>query len=476
MMSFTKKIAYNTAIQILGKVLGTIFGLITVALMARYLGREGFGYYSTVITYLSFFGIIIEFGFHITTLQLVAEERFNKEKLIGNVMALRLVSALIAFGLAQILIWFFPYPLEIKLGVTCATLSFICITLNQILIAVLQITLHMDKAALGEVLGRAVLFGLIALCVYYNLGFLPMMLSIGFGSLVNLFYNYLKARGYVKISFLYDKIIWRELLIRSWPIGLSIFFNLIYLKADMLILSFTATQSDVGIYGATYRFLDVLTTIPAMFMGLIVTSLRTYWLKKDIIAFDRIFQKAFDFLVVLVVPMIFGTYLLADKIILLIAGAEFLESARVLRLIVWALGAIFIGGGLYGYTIIALNKQRSMMKGYGLTAIIALALYLIFIPRYGYFGAAAVTVFAEYLISCLIIIEVFRSVKKAPRLGIVWRSFLATFGMSISIIFAGQLNLFVVIILAVFVYAILIYGLGGTPRETMRILFSSRKI
>lgn len=474
-MSFTRKVAFNTFVQILGKGLGTVLGLFTIALMTRYLGTEGFGFYSTVITYLSFFGIIIEFGLHITSLQLIAEGKHDKDKLISNIFTLRIVSALAAFAVAPILIWFFPYPLLVKLGVLVATGSFLFITLNQILIGVLQINLRMDKGSIAEVLGRIVLLAGVGFAVYMGWGFLYIMGAIVLGSFANFLYNYLAARKYIKISLQFDYKLWRTVISRSWPIGFSIFFNLLYLKADMLILSLVRTQTEVGIYGATYRFLDVLTTVPAMFMGLVLPVLRASWVAKDSEKFRRVFQKAFDFMVILSVPLIFGTIATAEKIILLIAGEEFIAAVPVLQLIIVALGAIFIGGGLYGYTIIALNKQRSMMWGYAITAVFSLSLYFIFIPKYSYYGAAAVTVFSEYLISFLIMYVVYKTASFIPNLKILFKSLLASVIMYYVLQFFMVYNLFILVVIGAVVYSIILLSVRGVSKDMIKEVLALKK-
>ncbi len=48
-----KRIAYNTGIQILSKVISTAIALIATVLMTRYLGTSGFGEYTTIMTFIS---------------------------------------------------------------------------------------------------------------------------------------------------------------------------------------------------------------------------------------------------------------------------------------------------------------------------------------------------------------------------------------------------------------------------------------
>ena len=53
-MNLKKRVAQNTIIQIIGKAVSTLLGVAALALMTRYLGTNGFGQYSTIITFVSF--------------------------------------------------------------------------------------------------------------------------------------------------------------------------------------------------------------------------------------------------------------------------------------------------------------------------------------------------------------------------------------------------------------------------------------
>ena len=94
-MSIAKKVAHNSAIHIAGKGLSTFLGLIVVALITRYLGTEGYGNYITVITYLTFFGILADFGLVLVTTQMISEHKADEKRIINNLFTLRFFSALI---------------------------------------------------------------------------------------------------------------------------------------------------------------------------------------------------------------------------------------------------------------------------------------------------------------------------------------------------------------------------------------------
>lgn len=85
--------------------------------------------------------------------------------------------------------------------------------------------------------------------------------------------HFIYAHRYVRISFIFDASVWKDIIQRSWPLIITIVLNLVYLKADILILSLFKSQADVGLYGAAYRVIDVLVTIPFMIGGTILPIL-----------------------------------------------------------------------------------------------------------------------------------------------------------------------------------------------------------
>jgi len=64
--------------------------------------------------------------------------------------------------------------------------------------------------------------------------------------------------------------------------------------------------------------------------------------------------------------------------------------------LIWPTALIFFST-LFNYGIIAVEKQKQTIKYFLITALIALIGYLIFIPRYSYYGAAYMTLIAELL-------------------------------------------------------------------------------
>jgi len=470
-MSVTKKIAHNTLIQYIGKIATTILGIFVVALMTRYLGKDGFGQYITVTAFLAFFGIIVDFGLSLTATRTVGKPGLNVDKYLSNMMTLRIISSFVFMGLAPLVVWFFPYAIEVKLGVLIVTWSFFFISLNNILASVFQKEIKMFIYSIAEVAGRIVLLSGIAIAMYLKLDIYFIFAMITAGSFTHMIISFLAARKYVKFRFAFDMNTWKAIFKKSWPIAISISCNLLYLKTDTIILSLVRPEADVGLYGASYRVIDILTMLPSLFMGLVLPIFTGYFVQKHWYKVRSLMQMAFDAMVVIALPIVLGTMVIGRKIMILIAGSEFAISGDILKLLIWAVAAIFMGT-LFGYLIVGINKQKKTIWGYLSVAVVSLIGYIIFIPIYGYWAAAAITVGSEALIAIITAIVVSRTVKFFPSLHILGKALAAALIMAGVLYVLRDLNVILLLLIAMVIYFGLIILFRAVKKETIKELIS----
>jgi len=472
-MKLSARVAYNTLIQIIGKIVSTILGLIAIAIMARYLREAGFGQYTTIITFLSFFGIMADFGLTLITSRMISQPQADQATLLNNLFSLRLISAVIFLGLTPLIVFFFPYEPIIKIGVAITSLSFFFIALNQILVGFFQKNLTMTVVSAAEVISRTILLGGIILTAWLNLGLLTIMVATVLSSAVSFIMHYWFARRFIKIKWQIDLTVWREIIKKSWPLGLTIAFNLIYLRADILILSLLKSQNEVGLYGAAYKIIDVLTSLPFMFAGLILPILSLAYASSDTKQFNKVLQKSLDVMFLLAIPLIIGAELVAKPLIIMVAGNNFAAAGGILKILILAVGFIFIGC-LLAHAVIALDKQKKVIGAYLFTALTALAGYLIFIPSYSYYGAAWVTVYSELAIAVFSLYIVMRYSQFKLNLHILFKSILASGVMAFfTYLSLNRLNLLLIIPLACLIYFVCLYLFKGISRADLKNLITN---
>lgn len=428
------RVARNTLVQFAGRGVSTLFGVFALAAATRYLGQEQYGWYTTVTTFLQFFGILSDFGLTLITAQMLSEPNVDESKTISNIFTFRLILSGFFFGASIISIWFFPYPATIKWGVLVYIIAPYAVTLQNIFMGLFQRHLRMDRVAWGDVLGRGIVLIGFLWCIHYNWGFLPILAVSVIANVGQLALLWFYSRPISKVHLAFDMKVWKDIFYRSWPVAISIAFNLIYLKADTVILSLMRPQTEVGLYGASYRMVDVLSSVPMMFMGIMLPMLSAAWLKHDEAQFQHFCRRAFDFMSLLALPMLFGGVYLAKPLMAFLAGEDFRESGIFLRILFFALAAIFFGV-IFSHAVIALKKQRQAIWFYLIDAALSLAGYLIFIPRFGGVGAAWVTVFSEVFIALATAWIVFR----ASHFRLSWNIFVKSVGACLVMLAGLQL-------------------------------------
>lgn len=485
-MSLKKQLVHNTAAQLVGKVISTLLGLIAIGMMTRYLGVEQFGWYATTLAFLQFIAILIDFGLIPVTAQMMSEVPMGiseqdlpaletyRAKLLKNLLGFRFTTAVIGLGVAPLIALFFPYPHEVKIAITFTTINMLSVAMNQIFVGYNQSKLTMHIQAVGEIIGRIALVAGLFACIYFDLGFIPVMWTITLSTVCYTIALWLFAKKTTPASFAFDFSVWKQIAVKMWPIAISVMFNVIYLRGDTIILSIYRGQTEVGLYGAAYRVIDIVAQTAMMVMGLMLPLLAYAWSKGDDKKFKEHFQLAFNVMMMFAIPMAVGLGVLSERIVVFVAGEAFRSAAFPLTLLSIAIFGVFVGA-VFGHVAVAVNRQKETLPVYIVNAIITLVLYFIVIPRFGMNGAAAASVFSELFAAVFLYIMV----KKYAKISLSWiilgKALLAGVLMAVTLFLLREVPLIITIFCGGAVYAFALLGTKAVSISTIREIVSFKK-
>lgn len=481
-MSLSGKVAKNTLIQLIGKVVSTALGLLSLALITRYLGQSGYGQYTTILNFLTIFAVFADFGLTLVTVQMISGINDEKKEsgILSNILGFRLISILLFLAISPLVLFFVPYSQNIKTGILLSAPYFIFPALSQVIIGLLQKRLKMGRAVLAEVLSRIILIASIAIVWYFQAGLNGIILATVVSGASSFIFHYIFASKLAHLRLSFDFSLWKEIIKRSWPLAITIALNLLYLRTDIVFLSIFRSDGEVGLYGAAYKVIDVLTTIPFMFAGLILPIISTAWIEKRSHYFKNVLQKSFNFMAISALPLVAGGVLLSEPIMVAVAGNEFAGSGPLLSLLIIAVGFIFLGT-VFSHAVIAVDKQKKLIPYYLFTSVTSIIGYLILIPRYSGFGAAGITIYSEALVAIFSGYFVFKYSGFYPKLKIFLKALLATLAMSLIIIYApdnfktGYLGLIGLIFFSSIVYGLVLFALGGIDINDIKTIFKKSK-
>jgi O-antigen/teichoic acid export membrane protein len=470
------ELARNTAIQVIGKIIGTILGLITFWLLIHSLDDAGYGALTKAQTYAAVFGILVDFGLTLTTTQMISEPGANEKKILGTVLTLRIVSAVVFLSLAPISALFLPTTPAERMAILYFAVAFFFASFAQVLVGVFQKRLALTQATLAETANRFVAFLGVLAVWHWSLGLAAASFAFVLGGIVHVALMIRGVRAYIPITFTFDASIAKTLLRKSWPIGVSIFFNLLYLKGDVLFMwLFGRSDLEIGYYGGAYKIIDVITTVPTTLMGLLLPLLVSAWESRNRVLFHKRMQDGLDVLAMLGIPFAFGSAICGVAVMTLVKPS-LAPAGQILALLGPTATAVFLAS-LFSYTVVAIGKQRLMTWAYAFVATVTIAGYAIFIPNYGMWAAAAMSLVAETLIGIIAAIVVLRATQWRPNLRLSAKILLASIVMSIILFVVRDVTAWISVPVGIFTYLAALTALGGpSPKSLLRIFRPSTNV
>ena len=428
-MTLSTKIFYNTLAQSLGKIFAAVLALVTTGLLSQHLAEHGFGQYSTVLAFLGLFAVAADLGLYLIVVREISKEGTDRPKIISNALGLRLAASVILLVIGAALALFFPYDPVVKTSMFVGIGAFLFASLSQVLVGVFQKHLVQHLVVVAETIARAINLLLVYLFVKESLSLPYFILAMSIANVAQFALTFVFARRYERFGIAFDFPTWKTILKASWPLMFAVILNLIYFRTDTVILSLFHNEETVGVYSLPYRILEGLLAFPAMFVGLLMPLLSKA-------AFDnwgefkRIFQQALDAIFLMAAPMVISVVYFAEPIIDLLKGREdYADSPMILKILILSAAAIFFGT-LFGYTVVAVNKQKAMIWGYLAGAVIGLVLYFSLIPRFGYWGAAWGTLATELVVAATAYYLVSKESGFNPAFKIIGRAAPAVAGMA----------------------------------------------
>jgi O-antigen/teichoic acid export membrane protein len=182
----------------------------------------------------------------------------------------------------------------------------------------------------------------------------------------------------------------------AYPIMLNQLLVVFFFKIDVFLLPLFRGNGEVGVYGAAYKFVDAMLLVPSVFVPAVFPILsRQAASERE--ALKRGTAISLKVLLLVALPIVVTFEVFADDIIRILLGQKFAASALALRILMLFLPFSYVNG-LTQYVLIALDKQKTIVRFFAFTAVFNIAANLALIPRFGYVAAGAVTVGSEVVL------------------------------------------------------------------------------
>jgi O-antigen/teichoic acid export membrane protein len=476
-MSIVRRIVKNTSALFIAQIVSSSVSLIFGVVIARFLGDTVFGKFAFALAFTEIFSIFASLGYNTLLVREVSRDKTQVNKYINNIFSFRVIISLILYVLIVITINLMQYPDDTKIAVYLLGIFQILEALANVFKMTFRAFERMDLEAAIIVSVNLISLPLMMYLIYLGYGLITVCLVYVTIGLMDFVFSILLCRkkiAMIKRDFNFN--FFRKTLPTAISLSMLAIFALIYVKIDTVMLSIMKGDAVVGWYNAAYYMVQGFKPLQQLFMSALFPLMSfSFVSSKDVL--KRIFERSFKYLFILGLPIAIGITLLADKIIFLIYGSNFQNSIIALQILSWDVLLVFLYGCI-SFLLVSIDRQHQMAILAGCTAIINIVLNLILIPSYSYIGSAFATIIAESFLLLAYIYLSARYFHLLPFHKIIIKPIIACSIMGLFVYFFHEMNLIVIILLAIIIYFTILFMIKGFSKDDialMRSLFKKEK-
>ena len=396
---YLKNTSWLLSEQMLTMGIGFVIGVI----VARYLGKEDFGWLNYALSMVVFYTVFSELGMRELVLRNIVKEPERVPELMGTALGLRLLAAGVAFIGILVMVYLMggtstiAHKLIIVIGAGIFFKSF----------GLIEPFFHArveSRFAVRVKVAAFVVFSLarltLVLCdmplVWFGAAYLANEVLMGLGFVV----MYQWQRGDL-FRWKFDLGYAPHLLRDAWPLFLTGFVIIVYMKIDqVMIVQLLGPEKggeQNGIYAAAARLFEIWVFLPLLLNRAFYPAIVEGKKLGASIYKERV-QRLIDVSVVLGLMIAIGISLIGPWLVVKVYGAPYAAAGAVLVINIWAHVFTFIGSAGHAW-LLTENLQKISLYRTLLGAVVNIGLNLILIPRIGITGAAIATLVSQIMAS-----------------------------------------------------------------------------
>lgn len=361
--------ATNTVIQLVGQVIGMTSGIIVNAIIGRYLGTEGFGYIALAFSFVALFtGVLGDWGLTTIAVRRLASGKDRAENLLPGLAALQAIISILTYLLLAALLFALRQNHEATTAALVFGISILFLPIDSLACffqARLLMRYTVTAVAVGKILsvllvgGTAVLGGSVVAIMSASLA------AVACQYVVTLFF----VTRHISFEWNARWDRWKGVLREAWPLALATVLVALINQLPVIALSKLSTPGEVGLYAAASRIVMLLLSVPTAFASVVYPVLSRFY-AVDGETFRKVGRITMELMLVVILPILMVVTLFANQIVVLLYGAEFEPTAKVLQILIWA-DVLLFPGIIAFHVLIASGLQRAtfMIDGMALAML-----------------------------------------------------------------------------------------------------------
>ena len=391
-----KKYFANTSWLFFEKIIRLIVTFIVGILIIRYLAPNEFGLLSYAMSIVGIFAAVSSLGIDsILTRELVKYPE-QKDLLIGTAFSFKLMGAALStiFLLAALPFMSNDGFINIMILIIASATFFqsfyvIDFYFQSRITSKYSVYAQSSSFLLGSII-KILLIIFKAPLIYFAIVILVEAIFLASGFII--VYN---NRGLNIFDWKSNKKLGFKILSDSWPLILSGVVITIYMKIGQVMIKELMNETEVGYYGAAARLCEAWYFVPMAITASLFPAIVNAKQTSEKLYLNRL-QKLYDIIAWMAILIALPVTFFSKEITVILLGNDYLPSAPVLTIYIWAGLATFLGIASSQY-LIAENLTKLSFYRTLIGMIVNVILNIILIPKLGIVGSAIATLISYSL-------------------------------------------------------------------------------
>lgn len=459
------------------RIISLVLLFLAYLLLTNYLGPYRYGQFQFVLSYVTLFGVIIDFGIQQYIIKKISEDRTQAKKYFHNFLAVEIVLAALVFGAMVGIAYFNGYePIVIK-AIMLAGLGAAVHGLTYPFLAVITSFYDLKKAAFLNFLASLVNVTMIFATIWFGGGIIMLTSQqVIYATLAVIIYYHFIQKHIGKPDIIRgvlgaDRSLIKLILKAAIPFAVLVGFSTLYNRLDIILITKFLGYTQTGLYTAAYKFFDLLAFFPAVVSHALYPLFATLMVENKLAEIRTTLEKYLRFMAALAFPIGVGGSILAAQIIGILSP-EYKDAAPVLAVLVWAPSILFMYIVVNSLVISQLTKFAMIITG--VNVVINVVGNIILLPRIGIVGAAIMTLVSEFLQGLFYFYFVRKKIIDFKFFSLIWKPVIASILMGFAVWFVRD-SILIAIPVGIIVYGLVLLVLKFFKRDDIsyiKTLFS----
>jgi O-antigen/teichoic acid export membrane protein len=388
-------------LRLVGYVAGLLTSLVAASVLLRYLNPDDYGRYAVVLQLTAITAGLSDAGLAtLGTRELALREPGpDRDAYLRNMMGVRIALAIVGTTLACTYAALGGIGPGLIVATLVMSLALLIQSIQSSLSTALLARLRLGAVTTADFLRQSVSSVGIVVLVLVGASLNAFFWVAVLGALAALVFTIVIVHGDVPLRPAYDRVAWRGLLANTVPFALAAAVGAIYFRVVILVVQLRSTPTQVGLFGASFRIIEVLVIVPF----LVVSSAFPIFARAASTDVDRLgyaLQRMLDACLILGATMALLLMVGAPVALRIVAGPQYQAAAGVLR---WHGLALLFSccAAVFGYGLLSLRAYRGLLAANFAALVVNIVAAVILVPLDGAQGGALSTLAGEVTLVCV---------------------------------------------------------------------------